>query len=79
MRVRIILSGLKIQVHVVPGGQLQISVPPALAHLIDGEHAVYNGGGRPTAMRGSPCWAPVEQGFKADFIVFVVEIHMVAG
>ena len=38
-------GGLKIQVHVVLRCQLQISVSQPVAHLIDGEHAVYHGGG----------------------------------
>ena len=68
-------GGLKIQVHVVLRCQLQISVSQPVAHLIDGEHAVYHGGGGAHSDEGVHVGRPVEQGLKADLIVFVVEIH----
>ena len=68
-------GGLKIQIHVVLGYQLQISVPQSVAHLIDGEHAIYYGSGGAHSDERVHVGRPVEQSLKADFIIFVVEIH----
>ncbi len=66
---------LKVQVHVVLGHQVHVTMAQAVPHLVDGENAVDDGGGGAHGNEAVHIGRSIPKGFKAHFIILIVEIH----